>query len=148
MAGYLLGSLLVSLYGWGIADAVWEADSRRECLDASPHGACWAGISVWFESFLYGRYPVSERWRVNLTFTALVLWLLPLWLPRVRAKSSIVVTAVLIFPFLAGYLLSGGGRSWVMQVMVPLGIVVFFLNGLHVVTCLSTGRSLTSWLYD
>jgi len=145
--GYLLVSLLVILYGWGIADAVWEADSRRECLDASPHGACWAGISTWFDSFLYGRYPASERWRVNLTFTILVLWLIPLWLPRVGAKPTIGITAALIFPFLAGYLLSGGERGWFMQLMVPLGIVVFVMNWLHVALCLWTGRSLASWLY-
>jgi general L-amino acid transport system permease protein len=145
--GYLLVSLLAYLYDWGIANAVWEADSRRECLDASPHGACWAGIGTWFDSFLYGRYPAWERWRINLTFTILLLWLVPLWLPRVRAKPTIGITAALIFPFLAGYLLSGGERGWFMQMMVPLGIVVFVMIWLHVALCLWTGRSLASWLY-
>ena len=145
--GYLLVSLLATLYNWGIADAVWQADSRRECLDTRPHGACWAGIGVWLDSFLYGRYPASERWRVKLTFAILVLWLIPLWLPRVRAKPTIGITAALVFPFLASYLLSGGGRGWFMQVMVPLGMVVFVMNWLHVALCLWTGRSLISWLY-
>jgi general L-amino acid transport system permease protein len=147
VAGYFAGSFLVYLYGWGIADAVWQAGSRRECLDASPHGACWAGIGVWFESFLYGRYPVPERWRINLTFTILVLWLIPLWWPRVRARSVIAITAVSIFPFLAGYLLAGGERGWLMQFMMPLGIVVFIVNCLHVAMCLLAGRSLASWFY-
>lgn len=147
VAGYLIGSLLVYLYRWGIADAVWNADSRRECLDASPHGACWAGIRFWIESFLYGRYPAAERWRVNLTFTLLVLWLIPLWLPRVRAKSSMAVTAAMVLPLLAGYLLYGAERGWFMQVSVPFGIVVFTLSWLHVATCLSIDRSLASWFY-
>ena len=145
-AGYIVVSLLVNLYGWGIADAVWKADSRRQCLDESPHGACWAGIHTWFGSFLYGRYPASERWRVDVSFAILVLWLLPLWLGRVRAKATIGITAALIFPFLASYLLAGGERGWLMQVMVPLGLVVLVLNWLHVVVCLRTGHSLTSWL--
>lgn len=148
VAAYLAGSLLVYLYEWGIADAVWQADSRRTCLDTSPDGACWAGISVWFESFIYGRYPAAERWRVNLTFMILVLWLLPLWLARVRTRSVIGMTAAFVFPFLAGYLLSGGERGWFMQVSVALGIVVFILNWLHVGSCMWKGRSLTSWLFE
>ena len=48
VAGYLIFITLAALYQWGIADAVWEAESRRQCLDTSPHGACWAGIIVWF----------------------------------------------------------------------------------------------------
>jgi general L-amino acid transport system permease protein len=144
--GYVVVSLLVNLYTWGIADAVWRAESRRECLDESPHGACWAGIDTWFGSFIYGRYPASERWRVDVSFATLVLWLLPLWLGRVRAKAAIGITAAVIFPFLASYLLSGGERGWLMQVMVPLGMVVFGLNWLHVALCLWTRRSLASWL--
>jgi len=36
---YIIYSLLAFLYDWGIANAVWEAGSRRECLDAiAPDG--------------------------------------------------------------------------------------------------------------
>ena len=146
-AGYIAGSWIVGLYDWGIADAVWQADSRRQCLDESPHGACWAGIGTWLPSFIYGRYPAAERWRVSLTFALLVLWLIPLFLPRVRAKAGIAVVAGATFPFFAAYLLSGGERGWLMQVLVPLGISAFILNWLHVALCLGTGRSLASWLY-
>lgn len=76
-----------------------------------------------------------------------MLWLIPLWLPRVSAKPAIGISAALIFPFLAAYLLSGGERGWLMQITVPLGIVALAVNALHVVLCLSTGRSLASWLY-
>ncbi len=147
IVGYLLARGLVIVYDWGIANAVWEAGSRRQCLDTNAHGACWAGIGTWFDSFLYGRYPPSERWRVNLTFAMLVLWLIPLWIPRVQGKVAIGIGAAAIFPFLAAYLLSGGGRGWFMQAAVPLGMVVFALNWLHVVLCLVTGRSLASWIY-
>jgi len=148
VAGYIAASVLIYLYNWGIADAVWQADSRRECLDESPHGACWAGIKVWLGSFLYGRYPASERWRINLTFALLVLWLIPLTLPRVRAKPSIAASAALTFPFLAGFLLAGGERGWLMHVMVALGVSAFSLSWLHVAMCLGRGRSLSSWFYD
>lgn len=146
VAGYLIVYAAMILYEWGIADAVWEASSRRECLDTSPDGACWAGIGVWFESFLYGRYPAPERWRVNLTFVILLLWLIPLWLPRIKARIVVGVSAAVMFPMLAAYLLSGGERGWLMHVTVPLGIVTFAMCALHVALCLGTGRSLTHWL--
>ena len=144
--GYLLISLLMDLYSWGIDDAVWEADSHRECLDESPYGACWAGVNTWFGSFLYGRYPASERWRVDFAFTILLLWLIPLWMGRVCAKPTIAISAILIFPFLGSYLLSGGDRGWFLLMMVPLGIAVFVMNWLHVALCLCTQHSLASWL--
>ena len=144
--GYVAVSLVANFYGWAIADAVWQADSRRVCLDRSPHGACWAGIDAWMGAYLYGRYPASERWRIDVSFAILLLWLLPLWLGRVRGKPIIGATAALIFPFLAGYLLSGGQRGWFMQVMVPLAMVVFAMNWLHVALCLWTKHSLASWL--
>jgi len=145
--GYGMVSFFLYLYTWGVADAVWEADSRRQCLDESPHGACWAGIEHWFNAFLYGRYPAAERWRVVLTFAVVVLWLTPLWLSRVRAKPVIGATAAAILPFLAAYLLAGGERGWILQVMVPLGIVAFVLILLHVASCLWTGHPLADWLY-
>lgn len=144
---YCVVSFFLYVYTWGVADAVWEADSRRQCLDESPHGACWAGIGHWFDAFVYGRYPAAERWRVVLTFAVVVLWLTPLWIPRVRAKPVIGATAAAIFPFLATYLLAGGERGWILQVTVPLGIVAFALIWLHVASCLWTGRPLVEWLY-
>jgi general L-amino acid transport system permease protein len=144
--GYVVVSLLLNFYGWAVTDAVWQADSRRECLDQSPHGACWAGLRVWMDAYIYGRYPELERWRVDVSFAVLVLWLLPLWLGRVRGRVMIGITAGLIFPFLGGYLLAGGERGWFIQVMVALAIVVFALNWLHVALCLWTQRSLASWL--
>ena len=76
---YLIFIIFAALYQWGIADAVWEAESRRQCLDASPDGACWAGIITWFNAIIYGRYPIDEQWRINTAFIALALWMAPFW---------------------------------------------------------------------
>ena len=61
--GYFVVSRLLDFYGWAVTDAVWHADSHRECLDQSPYGACWAGIDAWMGAYIYGRYPAAERWR-------------------------------------------------------------------------------------
>lgn len=145
-AAYLIYLTLASLYQWGIADAVWHAESRRQCLDMSPDGACWAGVLAWSNGIVYGRFPVDEQWRIDLGFILLVLWLAPFWFPRVTGKIGIAITAVAFYPFLAGYLFSGGERGWFMQTMVLLAVTVFITNWLHIISCLATGRSLKDWI--
>ena len=148
---YFVGAVL---WEWGITNAVWEAANRRECLDAiapdgekvGERGACWAAVQVWFQSFIYGRYPLDERWRVNLGFILLALWLAPVWLARVKGKISFGITAVLVYPFLAAYLFGGGERGWFAQTAVMLAIAVFVMNWIHVLLCITTHRSLTEHL--
>ena len=71
-----------------LIDAVWSGSDRDACL-ASPAlpnpGACWAFVRVWCSYFVYGFYPINERWRVDVFFLALafgIVWLLRLSAPR------------------------------------------------------------------
>jgi len=143
---YLIYSTFAALYQWGIADAVWEAESRRQCLDTSPDGACWAGIIAWFNGIIYGRYPIEEQWRVNAGFIVLVLWMAPFWFPRIKGKIGIGIAIVALYPFLAGYLFAGGERGWFMQFMVCLAVTAFINSWLHVILSLATGRGLGEWI--
>lgn len=146
LVAVLIGWLVWQILDWGIFTAVWEASSRRECLDRSPHGACWAGVLKWSGALLYGRYPPAERWRVDLAFGWILLWIVPLWLPGVRSKPVIAISALLLSPFGAGYLLAGGVRGWVMQVAVAMAVAVLLLGWLHVLLCRTTRRGLGQWL--
>ncbi|MCF6177901.1 MAG: amino acid ABC transporter permease [Geopsychrobacter sp.] len=134
------------LWVWGIADAVWVADNRRGCFDINVDGACWAGVIAWLDSIFYGRYPREELWRINLGLFLLVIWMVPLWLPRVKAKISIGLTTVFLYPFLAGYLFSGGDKSISMQIMVTAAIVCLAANTVHSIIGVLTGRSLPEFL--
>ncbi len=145
---YCIYAILAGIYEWGVATAVWEADSRRECLDTSPEGACWAAVFFWFKGFIYGRYPADEQWRVNLAFITLALWMAPFWFPRVKGKIGIGISAVLVYPFLAAYLFGGGERGWFMQIMVLLAVSMFFMNWVNVLLCLVSERSLKERLVD
>ena len=40
---------------WGVGDAVWVAENRRECFKISVDGACWAGVISWMDNIFYGR---------------------------------------------------------------------------------------------
>jgi general L-amino acid transport system permease protein len=95
-----------------LIDAVWQGQDRTACLpENTGHavGACWPFVQAKFTQFIYGFYPESERWRVNLTFLLGALLLLPLLIPRLPAKSVNAGLFFLAFPVVAFFLLYGGG---------------------------------------
>lgn len=138
--------LIQSFYEWAFVNAIWVASSRDECrISSSEFGTCWAGVNFWFTRFMYGRYADSEIWRVNVAGIIFVLWMLPLWLPRVTSKILIALSAVLIYPFLAGYMFSGGERGWFMSIMVSISLTCFLFVILHSLLCLVTNIGLYAW---
>jgi general L-amino acid transport system permease protein len=143
---YIIYLVVTKLWVWGITDAVWEAENRRECFDINIDGACWAGVIVWLDNFFYGRYPRVELWRVNLGGLMLVVWMAPLWLPRVKDKIFIGLTTVFLYPFLAGYLFAGGDRGLFIQVMITLAMVCLAGQTLHAIIGVLSGRSLPEYL--
>lgn len=143
---YVLYITLKEMWVWGIADAVWIADSRRQCFEISSGGACWAGVFDWLESIFYGRYPRDELWRINLGGALLLLWIVPLWLPRVKAKVFIALSMMFLYPFLAGYLFAGGVKGIFMQVMMSLAIVCLLGNTLHAAIGMIKGIGLPKFL--
>jgi general L-amino acid transport system permease protein len=98
-----------------LIDAVWSGNDRAACLASPEHphvGACWAFVRVWFSYFVYGFYPLGERWRVNIFFVALALgffWLLRLSAPRrdLAALYFFVVLPILSYILLHGAPLIG-----------------------------------------
>ncbi len=143
---YIIFITVKDLWIWGIGDAVWVADNRRECFSISIDGACWAGVITWLDNIFYGRYPREELWRINLGAVLLFIWMAPLWLPRVKAKVLIGVTTVFLYPFLAGYLFAGGDKGIFMQVMITAAIVCLIGNTLHSIIGVFTGSSLPEFL--
>ncbi len=143
---YIIYLVVTKLWVWGVVDAVWVAENRRECFNISIDGACWAGVIVWLDNFFYGRYPRVELWRVNLGGLILVLWMAPLWLPRVKDKIFIGLTTVFLYPFLAGYLFAGGDKGLFMQVMIALASVCLVGQTLHAFIGVRSGRGLPEYL--
>src|ERR671918_12937 len=79
---YLVYLILPPLLNFMIFDAVWTGAGRDACREETagrPVGACWAFVVDKINYFIYGSYPISERWRVNVFFLLLavgVVWLL------------------------------------------------------------------------
>jgi general L-amino acid transport system permease protein len=91
-------------------DAVWSGTDRDACLESVQHrevGACWPFVWERLPYFIYGSYPISERWRVDVFFAMLavgIVWLLWLSAPR-RDLGAIYFFAVL--PISSFILLTG-----------------------------------------
>jgi general L-amino acid transport system permease protein len=97
-----------------LVDAVWHGTDRNACLDQNaghPVGACWPYIGAKLDQFIYGFYPVEERWRVNLTFVLAAVLLVPMLIPRLPAKGVNAGLFFLAFPVVAFFLLHGGGLT-------------------------------------
>jgi general L-amino acid transport system permease protein len=71
-----------------IFTAVWTGADREACLvsPAQPVvGACWPFIKERAAYFVYGSYPIPERWRVDIFFLLLAIgitWMMWLKAPR------------------------------------------------------------------
>jgi general L-amino acid transport system permease protein len=93
-----------------LIDAVWSGTDRDACLESVQHreiGACWPFVWERLPYFIYGSYPISERWRVDVFFAMLaigIVWLLWLNAPR-RDLGAIYFFAIL--PVSSFILLSG-----------------------------------------
>lgn len=143
---YIIYLSLSGVFKWGFLDATFIADSRRECYDNSLTGACWAGVIDWLENIFYGRYPRDEIWRINFGGLLLVLWMAPLWMSRIRGKILVGTSVVVFYPFLAGYLFSGGDKSLFMQIMVTSAIVAFAVNMANMLVSLTRNAALNSFI--
>ena len=93
-----------------IIDAVWTGADRDACLvtpERPAVGACWAFVRERFAYFVYGSYPLPQRWRVDVFFAMLafgVFWLA--WLDAPRRDLAALYFFVAL-PIASYILLSG-----------------------------------------
>ncbi|HEY8274614.1 MAG TPA: amino acid ABC transporter permease [Pseudolabrys sp.] len=111
--------LIVLLLAWAIPeivrflviDAVWSGSDRDACLWTVQHreiGACWPFVWERLPYFIYGSYPIPQRWRVDVFFLMLavgVVWLLWLKAPRrdLGAFYFFIVLPVVSYILLTGW---------------------------------------------
>jgi general L-amino acid transport system permease protein len=123
-----------------VIDAVWTGADRDACRELVQHrtiGACWPFVWERLPYFIYGSYPIPERWRVDIFFAMLavgVFWMLWLEAPHRDLGSAyfFVVLPVSSFILLHGSALIGlpvvdtvlWGGALVTIVVASVGIVV------------------------
>ena len=108
---YFLWVIIPPSLNWLFFNAVFDSASRDECRaimkEAGERGACWALIGHRFDLFVYGFYPVEERWRVNLSFVMMLAALVPVLFDNVQHRK-IGLWYSLIAPVIICWLLIGG----------------------------------------
>ncbi|WP_089175837.1 amino acid ABC transporter permease [Bosea sp. AS-1] len=95
-------------------DAVWSGTTRDACLAdkvGRPVGACWAYVADRFQYFIYGSYPITERWRVNIVFAMFALGVVWLLWNKAPLKKVGAFYFFVILPLSAFILLLGGARA-------------------------------------
>ena len=105
-----LSWVIPPVFEWMVVDAVWTADSRKECwaqMAVPEEGACWAFIKDRLQLFIYGFYPHPQRWRVNLSFLLLILAIVPVLYDKMPGQKYGLWYSM-AFPFIAAWLLVGG----------------------------------------
>lgn len=102
---YLVYSLVWPIIQFGLIDAVWDG-TNDTCRQG--HGACWPMIQAKYEQYIYGRYPLEERWRVDIVFYSGLALLVPLLIPAVPLKTLNAVALLVLYPIAALILLTGG----------------------------------------
>src|SRR5450631_4774050 len=107
----LLAWVIPGLVKFLLIDAVWTGSDRDACREVVQHreiGACWPFVWERWSYFVYGSYPIPQRWRVDVFFAMLavgVFWILWLEAPR-RDLGSVycfVVLPVSSFILLTGW---------------------------------------------
>lgn len=156
---YIVFVAVQDLVRFYLLDAVWAGATRDACLAdkvGRSVGACWPYVADRFQYFVYGSYPVPERWRVNVVFVMFALgvaWLL--WNKAPQKKLGAFFFFV-ILP-LSGFILLLGGATaeGLLRVLMLVGAalallyaVVSFVPSLAVWTAaplLAAEREMSPW---
>ncbi|MGH6855631.1 MAG: hypothetical protein ACREDN_09450, partial [Aestuariivirga sp.] len=121
--------------GWGILDwalfsAVWSGENREVCA-AEGAGACWPFVKVKFSQWIYGFYPLDQRWRVNLCFVIGAAALVPMLMPSVPYKKWNALFLLIAYPLITLILLTSGHFSTspaaFLNALIILSLVAAFL---------------------
>jgi len=151
----LLALLIPPALNWLVVQATWFGSDRSVCTTIVQggiqpdgwKGACWAFVKDRFVQFLFGRYPLDERWRPILVTVMFIVLLAPMLIPKAPYKGLNALLLFIVFPIVAFFLLHGGfglqkvetplwGGLMVTLILSFVGIAVSFPLG----TLLALGR--------
>ncbi|MBC2773812.1 amino acid ABC transporter permease [Rhizobium sp. AQ_MP] len=128
----VLALILPGAINFLFLDAAWFGTDRSVCATVAQggiqpdgwKGACWAFVESRFSQFIFGRYPLEERWRVILVGVMFVALLVPLLIPKAPRKGLNALLLFIIFPVVAFFLLHGGFGLAIVETPLWGGLMV------------------------
>ncbi|WP_454849313.1 amino acid ABC transporter permease [Rhizobium binxianense] len=120
------------LVDWLFVQAVWNGTDRSFCATTVQggiqpdgwSGACWAFVRAKFDQFLFGRYPLDERWRPVLVAILFVALLAPMLIPSAPRKTLNAILLFLVLPVVSFFLLYGGFGLQIVETPLWGGLMV------------------------
>lgn len=120
------------LVNWLFIQAVWFGPDRTFCATTVQggiqpdgwSGACWAFVSAKYDQFIFGRYPLSERWRPAIVGILFILLLVPMLIPSAPRKGLNAILLFAALPIIAFWLLHGGYGLEVVETPLWGGLMV------------------------
>ncbi|MGO6705981.1 amino acid ABC transporter permease [Rhizobium johnstonii] len=120
------------LVNWLFIQAVWSGPDRTFCATTIQggiqpdgwSGACWAFISAKYDQFIFGRYPLGERWRPAIVGILFILLLVPMLIPSAPRKGLNAILLFAVLPIIAFWLLHGGFGLEVVETPLWGGLMV------------------------
>ena len=125
----LLGLIVWQIIDWALIRAVWTGQDREACaIDGA--GACWPFVWAKFPQWLFGFYPIAERWRPALVFLIGAAAFIPMLMPSVPFKNRNALFLGVAFPVIALILLSGGNFDFSFTGYAALLLVALLASAL------------------
>jgi general L-amino acid transport system permease protein len=105
--GALIAYVVWTLFDWAVVRAIWTGVDREACAVENA-GACWPMAQARFGQWIYGLYPISERWRINICYIVALLALIPMLIPGLPYKLWNGLFLLVAFPIFTYFMISGG----------------------------------------
>lgn len=106
-------------FEFAIFQAVWTGENREVCTGENI-GACWPMVVAKFPQWIYGFFPIDQRWRVNTCFVIGAAALVPMLMPSAPYKVWNALFLLIAFPLLALILLTGGNFAFSLASYIKL----------------------------
>jgi general L-amino acid transport system permease protein len=107
---FLVYWILPGIIQFFLIDAVWTGADRDACLAdkvGRPVGACWAYVADRYSYFIYGSYPLPQRWRVDVVFVLFAVGIVWLLWQKIPYRAAGAAYFFIVFPIIAYFLLVG-----------------------------------------
>ena len=135
---FIIVKSISPLINWFFLDANFIGNSKDDCTG---DGACWVFIKVWFRRLIYGMYPDTEQWRINIAFLLLFTLVGITFFAPAKIKKYFILFLIFVYPFIGIKLIGGGnfGLKYVETAAWGGLSLTFIISAFAIIFCFPIG---------